>query len=33
MRQEMMGAVAASHHSGFYRPDALPSAQPTASKH
>jgi len=23
----------ASHHSVFYRPDALPSAQPTASKH
>ena len=21
------------HHSGFYRPDALPAAQPTASKH
>ena len=23
----------ASHHSVFYRPDALPAAQPTASKH
>ena len=23
----------APHHSGFYRPDALPAAQPTASKH
>ena len=23
----------ASHHSDFYRPDALPAAQPTASKH
>jgi len=22
-----------SHHSVFYRPDALPAAQPTASKH
>jgi len=22
-----------SHHSVFYRPDALPDAQPTASKH
>ena len=25
--------VPAPHHSGFYRPDALPAAQPTASKH
>ena len=25
--------VPASHHSVFYRPDALPAAQPTASKH
>jgi len=25
--------MAASHHSVFYRPDALPAAQPTASKH
>jgi len=24
---------AAPHHSVFYRPDALPAAQPTASKH
>ena len=23
----------APHHSVFYRPDALPAAQPTASKH
>ena len=23
----------APHHTGFYRPDALPAAQPTASKH
>ena len=23
----------APHHSGFYRPDALPAAQPTTSKH
>ena len=23
----------APHHSGFYKPDALPAAQPTASKH
>jgi len=23
----------APHHSDFYRPDALPAAQPTASKH
>jgi len=22
-----------THHSAFYRPDALPAAQPTASKH
>jgi len=26
-------ATPASHHSVFYRPDALPAAQPTASKH
>ena len=25
--------MTASHHSVFYRPDALPAAQPTASKH
>ena len=25
--------MTAPHHSGFYRPDALPAAQPTASKH
>ena len=25
--------IAVSHHSVFYRPDALPAAQPTASKH
>ena len=25
--------VPAPHHSGFYRPDALPAAQPTVSKH
>ena len=24
---------ASTHHSVFYRPDALPAAQPTASKH
>jgi len=24
---------ASTHHSGFYRPDALPVAQPTASNH
>ena len=26
-------AMPASHHSVFYRPDALPAAQPTATKH
>jgi len=26
-------AMPAPHHSVFYRPDALPAAQPTASKH
>ena len=26
-------SMAAPHHSVFYRPDALPAAQPTASKH
>jgi len=25
--------IPAPHHSVFYRPDALPAAQPTASKH
>jgi len=29
-RQITMPAL---HHSDFYRPDALPAAQPTASKH
>jgi len=29
----MQTTTPTSHHSVFYRPDALPDAQPTASKH
>jgi len=29
----MQTTTTTSHHSVFYRPDALPDAQPTASKH